>query len=172
MNIERLTLYHFPMTRSARVKWLLHELLRDDFDVVPVSLYEGEQLSESFTAKNPNHAVPVLDIALGNGETFTMIESGAIVSLLADVYADRGLAPPPAPFSPQRADYLQMLHFGASWFDMMLWQLRLHNDLFPEGVRDERTIGRFRKKIAQEVEPQLLERLGRGDFICGDAFCA
>ena len=88
------------------------------------------------------------------------------------MYADRGLAPPPAPFSRQRADYLQMLHFSASWFDMMLWQLRLHHDLFPADVRDERTIGRFRKKIKQEVEPQLLARLGRGDYICGDAFSA
>jgi hypothetical protein len=33
MNFTRLKLYHFPASRSARVKWLLHELLEDDFDV-------------------------------------------------------------------------------------------------------------------------------------------
>jgi len=41
MNFTRLKLYHFPATRSARVKWLLHELLDDDFDVEVVPLSSG-----------------------------------------------------------------------------------------------------------------------------------
>lgn len=31
--ISHLKLYHFPMTRSARVRWLLHEILDDDFEI-------------------------------------------------------------------------------------------------------------------------------------------
>ena len=50
MNFTRLKLYHYPATRSARVKWLLHELLDDEFDVEVVPLYEGVQYSEDFSA--------------------------------------------------------------------------------------------------------------------------
>jgi glutathione S-transferase len=33
MNIQKLKLYHMPASRSARVKWVLHEALGDDFAV-------------------------------------------------------------------------------------------------------------------------------------------
>ncbi len=172
MNIQRITLYHFPMSRSARVKWLLHELLDDDFDVHPVALYQGEQYGPEFLAKNPNHGVPVLEIDTGDGPPFTMIESGAMIALLADCYPDKALAPPAQSFSTARADYLQVLHFATTSMDMMLWQLRLHNDLFSGEDRDERTIARYREKFASEVEPQLKARLQATAFICGDRFCA
>lgn len=171
MNISRLKLYHFPATRSTRVKWLLHELLDDDFDVERVPLYEGAQFGEDYLAKNPNHNVPVLEITLEDGTTRTMLESGAMISLLADVFPEKGLAPAPGVFSEARADYLQMLHFGTSWMDMMLWQIRLHTHILgPEC--DPRTIARYEKKFQGEVEPQLLARLEKTAFICGDAFSA
>ena len=172
MDIKRIKLYHFPMSRSARVKWLLHELVGDEFDVENIALYEGQQYSAEYLARNPNHAVPVLDITLANDEVFTMIESGAMVSLLADVYPQKQLAPSPQSFSTARADYLQMLHFGSSWMDMMLWQLRLHRDIFPEDQRDQRTIDRYLDKFAQEVEPALKARLDRSPYVCGDTFFA
>ena len=172
MEISRIKLYHFPMSRSARVKWLLHELLGEDFEVQNIALYEGEQYSEENLARYPNHAVPVLEITLANDELVTMIESGAMISLLADVYPEKQLAPPAQPFSAARADYLQMLHFGSSWMDMMLWQLRLHRDIFPEEQRDQRTIDRYLEKFAQEVEPALKARLDQSSYVCGDAFLA
>jgi len=171
MNFKRLKLYHYPATRSARVKWLLHELLDDDFDVEVVPLYEGAQYSAEYLGKNPNHNVPALEITLENGETRIMLESGAMVSLLADIYPEKGLAPAPDAFSPARADYLQMLHFGSSWMDMMLWQIRIHTHLLGEDS-DEKTLVRYNRKFAEEVEPQLLSRLEKTAFICGDEFCA
>ncbi|MDJ0926809.1 MAG: glutathione S-transferase family protein [Gammaproteobacteria bacterium] len=172
MDIARLKLYHYPSTRSARVKWLLHELLGDDFDVEVVSLYDGVQYQADYLRKNPNHAVPTLEITLASGETMHMIESGAMISLLADAFPDKGLAPPAGEFSAARADYLQMLHFGASWMDMMLWQIRIHTHILPEEERDARTVTRYEKKFADEVEPQLLTRLESSDNICGDTFTA
>ncbi len=171
MKFKRLKLYHFPASRSARVKWLLHELLDDDFDVERVSLYEGVQYSEEYLAKNPNHNVPVLEITLENGDTRIMLESGAMITLLADIFPEKGLAPAPDVFTEARADYLQMLHFGTSWVDMMLWQIRLHTHLLGDDS-DERTIARYRQKFTEEVEPQLIRRLGKTAFICGDAFSA
>ena len=172
MQIQRIKLYHFPMSRSARVKWLLHEIYDNDFDVEYMALYEGQQYQPACLERNPNHAVPVLEILQTDGTIFTMIESGAMVSLLADAYPEKHLAPPATPFSAARADYLQMLHFGASWFDMMLWQIRLHRDLFPDEARDERTIAYYRDKIASEVEPQLKARFERDGYISGRTFCA
>jgi len=33
MRISDIELYHYPATRSSRVKWLLHELVGDEFRV-------------------------------------------------------------------------------------------------------------------------------------------
>jgi glutathione S-transferase len=82
------------------------------------------------------------------------------------------LAPPAEVLSPGRADYLQMLHFGASWMDMMLWQIRIHEHILPLAERDARTIARYRHKFTEEVEPQLRARLDKTKFICGDVFSA
>lgn len=171
MQISRLKLYHYPASRSARVKWLLHELLEDDFDVEVVPLYEGAQFSAEYLQMNPNHNVPTLEITLHSGETMIMLESGAMISLLADVYPDKRLAPAPDTFSTARADYLQMLHFGTSWMDMMLWQIRIHTHLLGADS-DARTIERYNTKFTEEVEPQLIARLEKADFICGNAFTA
>ena len=38
MNIQRLKLYHYPASRSARVKWMLHEVVGDAFEVARVAL--------------------------------------------------------------------------------------------------------------------------------------
>ena len=171
MEFTRLKLYHYPATRSARVKWLLHELLDDEFDVERVELYDGMQHSPKYLEKNPNHNVPVLEITLVNGERKVMLESGAMVSLLADIFPEKNMAPAPAPFSLERADYLQMLHFGTSWIDMMLWQIRIHTHLLGSDS-DEKTVLRYRDKFTQQVEPQLLARLGKHAHICGTRFSA
>lgn len=170
-NIKRMKLFHFPMSRSARVKWLLHELVGDDFDLDVVPLYDGAQHSGEFLALNANHAVPVLQVTPENDEPFTIIESGAIVAWLADAFPDSALAPPLESTS-ERADYLQILHFSASWFDMMLWQIRVHQDLTPAELRPQRIIDSFVKKIRREVEPQLERRLKQGGFATGSAFSA
>jgi glutathione S-transferase len=171
MNIQHLKLYHYPASRSTRAKWMLHEVVGNDFEVERVALYDGAQYTDEYLRLNPNHAVPVLEITWGNGETQRVIESAAIVAFLADAYPAAGLAPPPGP-SPERADYLQMLHFGSTWMDMMLWQVRIHENVLGPDQRDDRTIARYRQKFEQEAEPQVAERLARTPFICGEAFAA
>ncbi len=171
MNFTRLKLYHYPATRSVRVKWLLHELLGDDFDVEVVQLYDCAQHSPEYLEKNPNHNVPSLEITLENGEHRMMLESGAMVALLADLFPGKGLAPAPNVFSVERADYLQMLHFLTTSMDMMLWQIRIHTHLLGSDS-DEKTIIRYRNKFTQEVEPQLKARLREHHYICGIRFSA
>ncbi len=171
MKIERLRLHHYPATRSARAKWILHEVVGDAFEVVRVDLYRGAQYGADFLRLNPNHGVPVLEIGWSDGREQVMIESAAMVAFLADAYPAKGLAPA-ADASPERADYLQVLHFAGSWVDMMLWQVRIHEHVLPPAERDPRTVQRYRQKFTTEVEPQLAARLERGPFACGDAFTA
>jgi glutathione S-transferase len=171
MKIERLKLYHHPATRSARVKWMLHEVAGDAFEVEKIPLYDGVQYGADFMALNPNHCVPVLEITWEDGQIQRMIESAAMVAFLADAYPEKGLAPAPGP-TRERADFLQMLHFGATSMDMMLYQIRVHEHMLPQAERDPRTVERYRSKFTQEVEPQIARRLESTPHICGDAFTA
>ena len=165
-------LFHFPATRSARARWILHEVLDDNFEVEFIDLYTGKQYSDTYLARNPNHNVPVLEITFEDGKVVNMLESAAMVAWLADAFPEKDLAPPANALSPERADYLQMLHFGGSWMDMMLWQIRVHEHILPDEEKDLRTVERYRKKFVSEVEPQLAARLESNEFICGDRFTA
>ncbi len=169
--IRSLKLYHFGPSRSARAKWILHETVGDAFESARLNLYAGEQYAPAYLAKNPNHNVPVLEITFDDGGTMAMLESAAMVGFFADAYPEKRLAPPPG-LSRARADYLQMLHFGGSTMDMILWQIRIHEHVLPPAERDQRTVDRYRKKLASEIEPQLAARLSRHKFICGDEFSA
>lgn len=170
-SIAHIKLYHYPLSRSVRTKWLLHEILGDNFDVERTPLMQGGQFAAEFLGRNPNHGVPVLDITYENGESQSMFESGAQLIWLADAFPDLPLAPAVTDL-PARADYLQMIHFGGSWMDMMLWQIRLNEDLLPRKVRSEALAQFNRDKLKNEVEPQLMARLETHDFICGDSFSA
>ena len=96
-GIRNLKLFHYPATRSARVKWILHEVVGEAFTTEPLDLYAGVQYSDEFMAKNPNHNVPVLDVEFDDGSHMTQLESAAMVAFLADAYPDKQLAPPPGP---------------------------------------------------------------------------
>jgi len=171
MTISQLKLFHFPASRSARVRWALHETVGDQFELETVQLYEGEQYSPEYLKKNPNHGVPLLEITMTDGTMQRMIESTAMVEFLVDAFPEKQLSPAVDSFSLKRADYLQMLHFGGTWMDMMLWQIRIHEHILPAKERDVQTISRYRDKFTSEVEPQLKNRLEQTEFICGDAFC-
>ncbi|MEO0438663.1 MAG: glutathione S-transferase family protein [Pseudomonadota bacterium] len=171
MKFKSLKLYHFPGSRSARVRWALHETIGTDYALETLQLLQGDQYAASLLAINPNHSVPVLEIEWADGSTQHMLESTAIVEWLADSFSSKDIAPVPG-ITPERADYLQMLCFAGSWMDSMLWTLRLHRDLLPEEQADQRTIDRTMEKFASEVEPQLLHRLARQEYMCSDAFSA
>ena len=68
-----------------------------------------------------------------DGRATIMIESGAMVVLLADSFPDKHLAPPAGCFSHERADYyLRLIHFCGAAIDMMLWQIRIHEHILPD----------------------------------------
>lgn len=169
MTIASLKLYHYPLSRSARVKFLLHELRGDDFEIRKVDMIKGEGMTPEFLALNPNHAVPVLDVTYADGQTQTMFESGAMMVWLADAH---GKLAPAIDDLAARADYLQMMFFGSAHMDMSLWQIRLHETLFPKPMRSAAAAKFNRDKIENEMMPQLARRLEAHPYICGDTFSA
>jgi glutathione S-transferase len=171
MKITNLKISHFPATRSTRVLWAAHEVADCPIEVEKIELYRGQQYTPEFLLRNPNHAVPVLDITWEDGSVQTIVESAAMVVFLADAFPSAGIAPTDMA-SPARADYLQMIQFGATQADMMLWQVRIHEHVLPGDQRDDRTIARYRAKFRDEIEVQLAARLSQHDFICGDTFSA
>ena len=62
MMFKSLKLYHYPLTRSVRVKWMLHEVLDEGFEVEVVPVIRGAMQTPDMLAKNPNHNLPMLDI--------------------------------------------------------------------------------------------------------------
>lgn len=171
MNVHKIVLHHYPATRSVRVRWMLHETVGDEFEVRRVDLYGGEQYDPEYLALNPNHNVPMLEIHWGEGEVQLMLESVAIVEWLADSFPEKCLSPP-VDAVRKRCDYLQMLHFGGTWMDMMLWQIRAHRHVLQPDEADARTVARYEDKFRLECEPQIAARLERGEFILGNAFSA
>ncbi|WNJ82182.1 glutathione S-transferase family protein (plasmid) [Cedecea neteri] len=167
MTDFKVQLYHYPGVRSARVKWLLHEFFNDDFDVIPVDLYAAEQYCQLFSNINPNHAVPVVNILTSGNDSYFLAESGAIITFLVDAFQHKKMAPPPG-LSRARADFLYIVFWACSSFDMALWQIRIHSHVLKEQERDLKVVNRYKEKITSEIAPQLLKRISDGRYICGE----
>ncbi|MEP6389942.1 MAG: glutathione S-transferase family protein [Halioglobus sp.] len=171
MKPTKYVLHHYPATRSVRVRWALHETVGDDFEIRRVELYEGAQYERDYLAVNPNHNVPMLEIHWEDGSVQHMLESVAMVEWLADRHPDKALCPSPTS-GRDRADYLQLMHFGGTWLDMMLWQIRIHTHILGEQDADSKTLKRYREKFTTDGEPQLLSRLEKHEYILGDRLSA
>lgn len=149
---------------------LLNEL-EIPYELVRVDVLRGEAMSPDYLKLNPNHAVPVLHLHYADGREQTLLESGAMVIHLADLYPEKGLAPTISdPIA--RGDYLQMIAFNAAHLDTILWNIRLHRDLFPKSVASPATVQFNMDKLNNEIIPQLESRLSQHDWICGNAFTA
>ena len=154
-------LYHAPLTRSARILWLLEEL------GLP---YELEQVAfqppdkKYFGQKTPTGKLPTIE----DGDV-VMFESGAIVEYILERYGDGRLAPPPG--SSQRAAFLQWLHFAESTafppLGILVWLRRYRGD--PEDIAALLADAQRRADASFE----FLEReLGERPYLLGDEFSA
>jgi len=109
-------LHHVPGSRSMRVLWLLEEL-GEEVDLRTWSLTDGSLRSPEFRALSPAGRVPALEI-----DGRAIFESGAIVEYLTET---RGrLAPLPG--TPERADFLEWVHFAETQANI-LQNLNIHH---------------------------------------------
>lgn len=78
-------LYYYPTPNGKKVTILLEET-GQPYRVVPCNIMRGDQLTDAFSALNPNNRMPVIvdhDPA-DKGQPYTVIESGAIMIYLAE----------------------------------------------------------------------------------------
>jgi glutathione S-transferase len=156
-----LTLYSAPHTRSLRVAWLLEEL-EIPYRVERVSF--APPVTKFFAQQTPTGKLPTLV----DGDV-VMCESGAIVEYLLERHAPGRLAPPLG--SPERARYLQWLHFaeGTAFppLGIIVWLARYRG----EAGQYAQLIADTRERAAAGLD--YLEReFGPGPFLLGREFTA
>jgi GST-like protein len=81
-----LSLYTWATPNGHKPQILLEELAVP-YEVKPVNIFKGEQLTDEFRLINPNRRIPVLvDSSNEGGPPFRVFESGAILLYLAEKY--------------------------------------------------------------------------------------
>jgi glutathione S-transferase len=106
---SRVTLYYAPNSRASGALALMEEL-GVPYDLQVLNLKTSEQRSEKFLAVNPMGKVPTV---VHDGAVIT--EQPAVYMYLADLYPEKGLAPPIG--DPLRGPYLRWMTFYGSCFE-------------------------------------------------------
>lgn len=97
-------LHHVPFSRSFRILWLMTEMGLD-FEVSEYSITDGSLRHPDYLAKSPAGRVPALEI-----DGRVLFESGAITEYLCETRPGHGFGR--APGDPERASYLEWLHYA------------------------------------------------------------
>jgi len=101
--------FHAPHSRSSVTRAMLEEL-GAPYDMVALNLAAAEQRTLDYLAINPMGKVPAI-----RDEGVLITEQPAILMHLADLYPEKGLAPPPG--DPLRGAYLRWMVFHGSCFE-------------------------------------------------------
>jgi glutathione S-transferase len=154
-------LWFAPRTRSVRVVWLLEEL------GIPYGLERVTFVptaSKFFAQATPTGKLPTLE----DGGV-VMSESGAILEYVLERYARGRLAP--AVGTPERARYLQWLHFAESTafppLGILVWLTVYRKDAASHPALLEDARGR-----ALQTFDHLEREFGDGPYLLGEAFTA
>lgn len=161
---RRITLYHAPSTRSISVLFLLEEL-GADYDLHLLDFKRGEQRAAEYLAVNPLGKVP----AIRHGDA-VVTEQVAIYLYLADLYAERGLAPPLD--DPDRGPYLRWLVLYGSCFEPALVDRALKRDPAPQATSPYGDFDTLIGTVTRQLEQGrclLGERFTAADVLWGTA---
>jgi glutathione S-transferase len=101
---ETLTLYTNPMSRGRIARWMMEEV-GEPYEAVILD-YGTTMKAPEYLAINPMGKVP----ALKHGNV-VVTEGAAICAYMADMFPDRGLAPPPG--NQARGAYYRWMFFAA-----------------------------------------------------------
>ena len=156
MTTSRVTFYHAPHSRSGGARALLEEL-GVDYDMHVLNLRKNEQRETPYTAVNPMGKVPAI---WHRGELVT--EQPAVYLYLADLYADKGLAP--GLDDPLRGPYLRWMVFYGSCFEPAAVDRALKRDAVPPSTCP---YGDWDTMFAT-----LVAQLERGPYMLGERFSA
>lgn len=154
---ETLTFYTNPMSRGRIVRWMLEEV-GEPYETVVLD-YGTTMKSPDYLCINPMGKVP----AIRHGDV-VVTEGAAICAYLADMYPDRGLAPPPG--NQQRGPYYRWLFFAAGPVEAAVTAKSM-GLLAPADKKTMAGYGTF-----EETVDCLETALSHGPYICGNQFTA
>ena len=164
---NRLILWGARSIRALRPHWVLQEL-ELDFELRPIGSRTGETKDEGFLALNPRGKIPVLQ----DGD-FTLTESAAIATYLADTYGqESGLTPTRG--SRERALYDQWCFFIMTELDAYsIYLIRRHEKLAELYGEAPVAVEAARKYFEQQSAVASRELEIRGPYLLGETFtCA
>ena len=154
-----ITIYSFPNTRGTRITWLLEEMDLD-YQLALVDLTKGGNRSPDFLSINPAGKVP----AMVDGDLL-MMESGAIVTYLADKYSAGRLIPAAA--TTLRGRYEQWAYFSVCELEQGLWSIGKHKFALPEPQRVDTMLATAAWEFQQALS-LLSSGLADNDYILGE----
>ncbi|MFW5660119.1 MAG: glutathione S-transferase family protein [Oceanicaulis sp.] len=161
----RYTLYHAPMSRSVRVRWLLEETGLP-YSLERVEFTRGDVGGAAFRAVNPLQKVP----AFRDGET-VILESLAI-----NEYVLAKNAPSPLAVTPDEEDfarYLEWTQFGEATMSMAVNLTLAHAALLPEEHRNAGMLKWARAQVDKQLAVIAERGLGgRRDFLAAGRLTA
>lgn len=143
MSLPPITLYHAPMTRSVRPRWLLEEMGLP-YTLERVSFDRGNVGGEAYRAINPLQKVP----AMKAGED-VILESLAMVQYIVTKVG-------PNPFTvasddPDYGRYLEWLFFGEATMSMSVNLTLAHAALLPEAHRNPQLLAWAREQVDRQL---------------------
>lgn len=157
-----ITLYGGPTPNARKVGIALYEM-KLEWQLQPIDILEGDQLTPEFLALNPNNKTPVIvDDEEADGGVMVLWESGAILLYLAE--KTRSFVPEDA---RGRALCWQWLMFQMSGIGPMFGQ-SAHFTHYAKD-RHEYAIDRY----AREVDRLLMvlnKRLGEAQWLAGEDY--
>jgi glutathione S-transferase len=154
---DELVLYTHPMSRARIARWMLEEV--GEPYLTKILEFGHSMKGPDYLAINPMGKVP----ALRHGQT-VVTEAAAICAYLADVFPEKGLAPPPA--SHERGPYYRWLFFAAGPVESAVIDKTLGFDI---PVEREGMVGYGNIERALAA---LEGALYRTEYIAGDRFTA
>jgi glutathione S-transferase len=160
----QVTLFHSPHTRSSGALVLLEEL-DADYSLHLLDMKGGEQRRAEYLAINPMGKVP----AIRHGDTL-VTEQAAVYMYLAELYAQRGLAPSPG--DPQRGAYLRWMVFYGSCFEPAVVDRAMKREPAPPSTSPYGDFDNVLATLEQQLAsaPYLLgERFSAADVLWGNA---
>lgn len=158
-----ITLHHVPFSRSFRVLWMLEELGLEATLVVH-NIRTGTMRSQEMLALNPVARAPTLEI-----DGLVMCESGAMLEYLAETHSDKALGV--APGAPERARYLQMMHFAETQAGLVE-QLNMQHIFLRDPAMASPTVIKLNTRRLAATLAALQEMLGPEAHLLHQGFSA
>ncbi len=155
-GIEKIKFYHSPNTRSSGTLLLLEEL-GVPYELKLLNMKAGEHRQPPYLAINPMGKVPAIE---HRGAIVT--EQVAILIYLADLFPEKGLAPPPG--DPLRGPYLRWLVFYAACFEPAVVD---HFRKIEAGPAAMLPYGSYDTMLRT-----LISQLAKGPWLLGERFTA